>query len=74
MFIHSNHLEATVNRKPTDSHLYLEASSCHKKSSETDIIKVVAFPLRRTCSTMYDFKIKSLEYMAYLVARENSAK
>ena len=31
--IQNNRLEATVYSKPTDSHLYLKTSSCHKKSS-----------------------------------------
>ena len=60
--------------KATDSNLYLEASSCHKKSSKNGIIKDVALRLRRICSTMQGFKKKSSEYMAYLVAKGNSAK
>ena len=72
--IQNNRLETTVYSKPTDSHFYLEASSCHKKSSKNGIIKGAALRLRRICSTMEDFKIKSPEYMAYLVARGHSAK
>ena len=72
--IQNNRLEITVHGKPTDSHLYLEASYCHKKSSKNGIIKGVALHLCRTFSTMEDFKIKSSEPMAYLVARGNSAK
>ena len=34
IFIEGNRLETTVYSKPTKSHLYLEASSCHKKSSK----------------------------------------
>ena len=71
--IQNNRLETTVYSKSTESHLYLEASSCHKKSSKNGIIKGVALRLRRICSTMEDFKIKS-EYMAYFVARGHSAK
>ena len=36
--IQNNRLETTVHGKPTDSHLYLEASYCHKKSSKNGII------------------------------------
>ena len=73
--IQSNPLETTVYSKPTDSHLYLEASSCHKKSSNlNDIIKDVARRLCRICSTMEDFKTESSEYMTYLVDRGCCAK
>ena len=72
--IQNNGLETTVYSKATDSNLYLEASSCHKKSSKNGIIKDVALRLRRICSTMQGFKKKSSEYMAYLVAKGNSAK
>ena len=72
--IQNNCLERPVNSKTTDSHLYLEASSCHKKSSKNDIIKGVALRLHRICSTMADFKMKSSECMPYLIARRHSAK
>ena len=39
--IQSNRLETNVHSKPTDSHFYVEASSCHEKSSKNDI---KAFP------------------------------
>ena len=72
--VQNNHLETTVYRKPTDCHLYLEASSCHKKSSKNGIIKYVALRLRRICSTIKDFKIKPSEYIGYLVVRGHSPK
>ena len=71
--IQNNRLETTAYSKSTESHLYLEVSSCHKKSSKNGIIKGVALRLCRICSTIEDFKIKS-EYMAYFVARGHSAK
>ena len=72
--IQNNRLETTVYSKPTDCHLYLEVSSCHKKSSKIGIIKGVALRLPRICSTMEDLKTKSSEYIAYLVAMGHSAK
>ena len=57
----------------SDSHLYLEALSCHKKS-KNGIIKGIVFFLRRLCFILEDFKIKSSEFMAYLVARGHSAE
>ena len=50
--IQNNRLETTVYSKPTDSHLYLQTSSCHKKSSKNGIIRGVALHLHRICSTM----------------------
>ena len=67
-FIEGNRLVTTKYSKPPDNHLYLEAPSCHKKSSKTGIIKGIALHLRRICSTMEDFKIKSSQYMAYLLS------
>ena len=62
-------LETTVYSKPTDSHLYLHATSCHKQSSVVGIQKGVALRLRRICSREEDFERKSKEYSAYLVGR-----
>ena len=50
--VQNNRLETTVHSKATDSRLYMEASSCHKKSSENGIIKGVSRRLRRICSAM----------------------
>ena len=72
--IQSNRLETIVYSKLNDNHVYLAASSCHKKSSKHGIIRGVALCLRRICSTMEDFKIKSSKYIAYLVASGHSAK
>ena len=66
--------ETTIYSKPTDSHLYLEASSCHEKSFKNDIIKGVALHLHRICSTKEDYKMKLSEYKGYLVARVHFAK
>ena len=64
-------LHTTVYSKPTDSHLYLQAGSCHQKSSVIGIQKGVALRLRRICSTEEDFECKAKEYKAYLVARDH---
>ena len=62
-------LETTVYSKPTDSHLFLQGSSCHKKSSVTGIQKGVALRLRRICSTDEEYKVNSKKYKAFLVSR-----
>ena len=67
--IHEGRLISTVYSKPTDSHLYLQAGSCHQEASIRGIQKGVALRLRRICSTIEEFDIKSKEYSAYLVAR-----
>ena len=64
-----NKLHTTVYSKPTDSHLYLQANSCHQRSSVNGIQKGVALRLRRICSTDEEFESKAKEYKAYLVAR-----
>ena len=46
IYVRSNRLESTVYNKPSDSQLYLEASSCYKKFSTNGIIKGVALSLR----------------------------
>ena len=55
--------------KPTDSHLYLQAESCHQEASIKGIQKGVALRLRRICSSLDEFDNKSKYYKAYLVAR-----
>ena len=67
--IHEGRLITTVYSKPTDSHLYLQAESCHQEASIKGIQKGVALRLRRICSTVEEFDTKSKEYSAYLVAR-----
>ena len=72
--IQNGRLETTVYSKPTDSHLYLHASSCHNKSSIEGIQKGVALRLRRICSRDEDYQSKSREYSAYLVGRGHDPK
>ena len=67
--IHEGKLITTVYSKPTDSHLYLQADSCHQEASIKGILKGVALRLRRICSTNDEFDLKCKEYSAYLVAR-----
>ena len=64
-----NVIHTTVYSKPTDSHLYLQAESCHQLSTICGIQKGVALRLRKICSTICEYDEKSKQYMAYLVAR-----
>ena len=54
-----NKIHTTVYSKPTDSHLYLQADSCHHLPSSLGIQKGVALRLRRICSTDEEFNNKS---------------
>ena len=67
-------LFTTVYSKPTDSHIYLHSTSCHKRSSIIGIQKGVALRLKRICSTEEEYKLKSKEYSAYLMSRGHNAK
>ena len=69
-----NKLETTVYSKPTDSHLYLHASSCHAKSSINGIPKGVSLRLRRLCSTDAEYDLKSADYKEYLAVRGYNEK
>ena len=64
-----NVIHTTVYSKSTDSHLYLQAESCHQLSTICGIQKGVALRLRKICSTICEYDEKSKQYMAYLVAR-----
>ena len=57
-----NKIQATDYSKPTDSHLYLQADSCHHLPSILGIQKGVALRLRRICSTDKEYNNKSKEY------------
>ena len=67
-------LETTVYSKPTDSHLYLHAKSCHKPSCIRGIQKAVALRSRRICSTDNEYSSKSIEYQDYLTRRGHYPK
>ena len=69
-----NKMHTTDYSKPTDSHLYLQADSCHHLPSILGIQKGVALRLRRICSTDEEFNNKSKEYKAYLIGRGHKLK
>ena len=69
-----NKLTTSVYSKPTDSHLYLHADSCHNKSSIDGIAKGVALRLRRICSTDEEYEKKAEEYSTFLTRRKHDQK
>ena len=72
--LENNKLLTTVYSKPTDSHLYLHADSCHNHSSKSGITKGVALRLRRICSSDNEYHQKSIEYSSYLTDRGYNSK
>ncbi|XP_057302660.1 uncharacterized protein LOC130636829 [Hydractinia symbiolongicarpus] len=69
MSLKDNKISTTVYSKPTDTHLYLHATSCHNKSSIRGIPKGIALRLRRICSNNTDYNEKSNKYCGYLTKR-----
>ena len=69
-----NKIQTAVYSKPTDSHLYLQADSCHHLPSILGIQKGVDLRLRRICSTDEEYNNKSKEYKAYLIGRGHKLK
>ena len=53
-------IQTTLYSKPIDSHLYLQADSCHHLPSILGIQKGVALRLRRICSTDEEYNQRSI--------------
>ena len=53
-----NKIQTAVYSKPTDSHLYLQADSCHHLPSILGIQKGIALRLCRICSTDEEYNNK----------------
>ena len=60
--------------KPTDTHQYLHATSCHPKHCKTGIAYSQALRLRRICSNDSDFSKHAQELKNHLVARGHSSR
>ena len=62
----NNKIQITVYSKPTNTHLYLQADSCHHLPSILGVQKGVALRSRGICSTDEEYNNKSKEYKGYL--------
>ena len=62
-------LSTSLYSKPTDSHLYLDNSSCHPEHVIKNIPKGQFLRLRRICSDTTDFIRECNRYIAYFIAR-----
>ena len=67
-------LLTSVYSKPTDSHLYLDGTSCHPTKSIDGISTGVAKQPKRICSNESDVLEQSKKYSAYLAACNHKPK
>ena len=72
--LQDNKIQTAIYSKATDSHLYLQAHSCHHSPSILGIQKGVALRLCRSCSTDKEYSNKSKEYKGYLISRGHKLK
>ena len=69
-----NTLTTDLYSKPTDTHQYLHASSCHPRHCKTGIAYSQALRLRRICSNESDFRRHTRVLASNLVARGYSSR
>ena len=69
VFKNSNALSTRTYFKPTDSHSYLDFSSCHQLSIKRSIPQSQFLRMRRNCTEWTDFMGNSLKIMHYLKLR-----
>ena len=67
--LENDQLLTTVYSKPTNTHIYLHANSCHNEKTKKGIPKGVALRLKRICSTDDEYSKKSNEYKTHLMKR-----
>ena len=63
------YLETDLYSKPTDTHQYLQWSSCHPRHTKESLPYSLAFRLRRICSTDGAFAIRIDQLKEYLSIR-----
>ena len=64
-----NRLATDLYVKPTDTHQYLDASSCHVTHSKTSIPYSQALRLNRICSEPHEFDLRCNELETWLIKR-----
>ena len=65
----SNQLSTSVFYKQTDSHSYLNYTSCHPPSTKSSIPYSQFLRLRRLCSSDEDFEIKARQMAGFFVSQ-----
>ena len=63
------HLDTDLYSKPTDTHQYLEWSSCHPRHTKHSLPYGLAFRLRRICSTDETLHIRVGQLKQHLLSR-----
>ena len=69
-----NTIKTSVYTKPTDAHLYLNASSCHPKHTIRNLPKGQFIRYKRICSDENDFLRQSAELKQFFLKRGFSEK
>ena len=67
--LRDGYLETDLYSKPTDTHQYLQWSSCHPRHTKESLPYSLAFRLRRICSTDGAFAIRIDQLKEYLSNR-----
>ena len=74
VFLEGNYIKTDLYVKPTDTHQYLEASSCHPYHAKSSIPYSQTLRLNRICSERKMFDKRCNELESWLMARGYSAK
>ena len=69
VLLENGQLTTDLHVKPTDTHQYLAANSCHPRHCKDAILFSQALRMSRICSTNDDFKKRSLELKSHLLHR-----
>ena len=69
VLLENGQLTTDLHVKPTDTHQYLVANSCHPRHCKEAIPFSQALRMRRICSTNGDLKKRSLELKSHLLHR-----
>ena len=64
-----NRIKATLFVKPTDSHSYLDFSSCHTQTIKSSIPYLQFLRMRRNCTEWTEFIKHSAQLLSYLILR-----
>ena len=67
--LHNGFLETDLYSKPTDTHQYLQWSSCHPKHTKQSLPYSLAFRLRRICSSDDTLNTRITQLKDHLMAR-----
>ena len=67
--LHNGVIQTNLHVKPTDTHQYLLATSCHPRHNKTSIAYSQALRIRRICSMEVDFNKRAEDLLLHLKDR-----